>query len=454
MNFKKIVYDNQEKIIKTFQELLRIPSVLDYDSAAPNMPFGKNINDALTYMLELAQKDGFNIINDEGYAGEISYKTSDSKESVGILCHLDVVPAGNKWTYPPYEARIVDGKIYARGATDDKGPTIASYYALKFIKDANIKLKKEIKIILGTDEETNWRGIEHYLKKYPMPSIGFAPDCSFPLVYGEKGRMSFDLSTKDFDDDVVESITGGNRYNVVMDEVEAVLKVNLEKEFNEYLSNHSLKGFVKDDKYIIEGVAAHAMEPEKGINAGLHMCNFLKNYSKHPLIDFLATYFYHDPYLKKMNLDYDDFEMGPITVNVGIMEISRNRIRVTLDSRFPVRYDINRFNKVFNELLVKYHLFIANKTYKEPHYISPNDELVKQLYEAYVKNTVDTTNKPFTVGGGTYAGILDKGVAYGMGFPGEVELAHQKDEYLAIESLLKGILIYIDAILSLGEIDA
>ena len=80
MNFKKIVYDNQEKIIKTFQELLRIPSVLDYDSAAPNMPFGKNINDALTYMLELAQKDGFNIINDEGYAGEISYKTSDSKE--------------------------------------------------------------------------------------------------------------------------------------------------------------------------------------------------------------------------------------------------------------------------------------------------------------------------------------------------------------------------------------
>lgn len=146
--------------------------------------------------------------------------------------------------------------------------------------------------------------------------------------------------------------------------------------------------------------------------------------------------------------------MGPITVNVGIMEISRNRIRVTLDSRFPVRYDINRFNKVFNELLVKYHLFIANKTYKEPHYISPNDELVKQLYEAYVKNTGDTTNKPFTVGGGTYAGILDKGVAYGMGFPGEVELAHQKDEYLAIESLLKGILIYIDAILSLGEIDA
>ena len=454
MDFKKIVYDNQEKIIKTFQGLLKIPSVLDYDSATPKMPFGKDINYALIYMLELAKKDGFIVINDDGYAGEISYKTSDSKESVGILCHLDVVPAGNKWTYPPYEARIVDGKIYARGTTDDKGPTIASYFALKFIKDANIKLKKEIKIILGTDEETSWRGIEHYLKKYPMPSVGFAPDCSFPLVYGEKGRMSFDLSTQDFNDEVVESIKGGDRYNVVMDEVVAILKVNLAKEFNEYLHKHSLKGFVKDNKYTIEGVAAHAMEPEKGINAGLHMCNFLKDYSKHPLIKFLATYFYDDPYFKKMNLDYDDFEMGPITVNIGIMEISCHNVRVTLDSRFPVRYDIDRFNQIFNELLIKYNLFIATKTYKNPHYVNPNDELVKLLYEAYVKNTGDTINKPFTVGGGTYAGILDKGVAYGMGFPGELDLAHQKDECLAIESLLKGILIYIDAILSLGEIDA
>ena len=454
MDFKKIVYDNQEKIIKTFQGLLKIPSVLDYDSATPKMPFGKDINNALIYMLELAKKDGFTVINDDGYAGEISYKTSDSKESVGILCHLDVVPAGNKWTYPPYEARIVDGKIYARGTTDDKGPTIASYFALKFIKDANIKLKKEIKIILGTDEETSWRGIEHYLKKYPMPSVGFAPDCSCPLVYGEKGRMSFDLSTQDFNDEVVESIKGGDRYNVVMDEVVAILKVNLAKEFNEYLHKHSLKGFVKDNKYTIEGVAAHAMEPEKGINAGLHMCNFLKDYSKHPLIKFLATYFYDDPYFKKMNLDYDDFEMGPITVNIGIMEISCHNVRVTLDSRFPVRYDIDRFNQIFNELLIKYNLFIATKTYKNPHYVNPNDELVKLLYEAYVKNTGDTINKPFTVGGGTYAGILDKGVAYGMGFPGELDLAHQKDECLAIESLLKGILIYIDAILSLGEIDA
>ena len=306
---------------------------------------------------------------------------------------------------------------------DDKGPTIASYFALKFIKDAGIKLKKTIKIILGTDEETGWRGVAHYLSKYPMPSVGFAPDCSFPLVYGEKGRMSFDLSHNNYVDDVVESIQGGERYNVVMDAVDAVLKVNLEKEFNEYLNKNNLKGNVNGNVYHIDGIAAHAMEPEKGNNAGTHMCNFLKDYSKHPLIQFVAKYLHNDPFFKNMGLDYDDYEMGKITVNVGIMNITNQTTRVTLDSRFPVRYDMEKFNKVFNNLLKENDIMIDASTHKEPHYVSPEDDLVKLLYQAYVQNTNDTVNKPFTVGGGTYAGILDKGVAYGMLFPGDEELS-------------------------------
>lgn len=454
MNFKEIINQNYDLIIKTFQELLQIPSVLDESTITKEMPFGKAINDALEYMLELGKKDGFEVYNDEGYAGTITYKCGNPKKSVGILCHLDVVPEGNNWTYPPYEARIVDGNIYARGTTDDKGPTIASYYALKFIKDAGIKLKNEIKIILGTDEETGWRGVAHYLKNHQMPSVGFAPDCSFPLVYGEKGRMSFDLSCEEFNDDIVESIEGGERYNVVMDEVVATLKVNLENEFKEYLEKHNLKGHVEGNKYYLEGIAAHAMEPEKGKNAGLHMCNFLNNYSEHPMIKFMSKYFFNDPFFKNMGVDYNDYEMGPITVNVGIMHIEKNNVRVTLDSRFPVRYDMDKFNSIFKETLNKCGINITANTYKEPHYVSPDDDLVKLLHEAYVKNTGDLVNKPFTVGGGTYAGILDKGVAYGMMFPGEEELAHQRNEYISIESLMKGILIYIDAILALGEIDA
>ncbi len=454
MDFKPIVNLHKEEIIKTLQEILRIPSVYDETTITKGMPFGKNINTALCYMLDMAKRDGFKVINDEGYAGEISYKTTDTTDAIGILCHLDVVPAGNHWHYPPYDAQIVDNKIFARGATDDKGPTIACYYALKFIKEANIKLKKEIKIILGTDEETNWRGINHYAKNYQMPLVGFAPDCSFPLVYGEKGRMSFDLSCGAFDDDVVSYIRGGERYNVVLDSVQAALKVDLTKEFEAYLAKNHLKGHVKDNIYYLEGLAAHAMEPEKGLNAGLYMCDFLKDYTTHPLINFFAKYFFNDPFFKKMQLDYNDYEMGPITVNVGIMNIEATNSRVTLDIRYPVRYDLKKFQTAFLACLKNNGIVITNQTLKEPHYVSPNDDLVKLLYQAYVKNTADHINKPFTVGGGTYASVLKKGVAYGMGFPNEVELAHQPDEYLEIDSLLKGILIYIDAILLLGEIDA
>lgn len=452
---------SKDQIISTLQSLLRIRSVLDESTITSDAPFGKGINDALNFMTELGQKDGFKVVRDGGYALELSY--GEGNESVGILCHLDVVPEGKNWTYPPYEARIVDNKIYARGSTDDKGPTIACYYALKIIKDNNIKLKKKIKLIFGTDEETGWRGISHYLANYPMPEIGFAPDCSFPLVYGEKGRMAIDLTINKINKckvntDALVSLKGGERYNVVIDEAEGILTINKAEEFKTYLEQNHLDGDVIEDhnqyKYIIKGRSAHAMEPEKGINAGTHLCNFFKDYTSNELVHYVADYHHLDFELKKLGLDYTDYEMGPLTCNIGIIDITRENSRVTLDIRYPERYDQPHFEKAYKEMIEKQNLTITNFTHKAPHYVSPSDPLVVKLYEAYASNTKDYENKPFTVGGGTYASTLKKAVAYGMGFPGEIELAHQPDECLDIDSLMKGVKIYLDAILAVGEEDA
>lgn len=458
---KKKVEENKDQIISTLQELLRIKSVLDESTATSEMPFGKGINDALDYMTKLGQKDGFNINRDGGYALELSY--GDKEESVGILCHLDVVPEGKNWKYPPYEAKIVDNKIYARGSTDDKGPSIACYYALKLIKDAKIKLKKKIKLIFGTDEETGWRGISHYLKNNPMPELGFAPDCSFPLVYGEKGRMAIDLAINKINDcalnnDAIISIKGGERYNVVIDEAEAIARINKPEEFAKYLKENNLSGDLYEEKnkyhYIIKGAAAHAMEPEKGVNAGTYLCDFFKDYSSNELVKYVAKFHHLDFYLKTLGLDYNDYEMGPLTCNIGIIDIDNKHGRVTLDIRYPERYNQVEFEKVFKEQIAKYNLKTTYFTNKKPHYVSPNDELVVKLHKAYVDNTNDLVNKPFTVGGGTYASILDNAVAFGMGFPDEIELAHQPNECIDIDNLIKGVKIYIDAILLLGEIDA
>ena len=458
VNFKQIVENNKELIIKKTQELIQIPSVLDESSSSEDAPFGIKIKEALDYMMNLAKEDGFETALDGGYAGHVNYGNKDGKV-IGVLCHLDVVPEGTDWLYPPYSAEIVDGKMYGRGTTDDKGPTMAAYFALKFIKDAGIKLKNQIRIIFGTDEETGWRGIAHYLQNFPMPDMGFAPDASFPLIYGEKGRMSYDLTLNSWDDDdILVSISGGERYNVVLEEVKAIVKKDLTNEFASYAKDNNLEYSVEaiDNLYhlILKGKAAHAMEPHKGINAGTHMCNFLKDYSNNQMVKYVANKHHLSHVCEKLGLDYEDYEMGPITCNIGIMNINKEATRVTLDLRYPVRYDTDNFNQKLEEITSKFNISITDKTNKTPHYVSPEDDLVKLLYQAYVKNTNDSVNKPFTIGGGTYASILERAVAFGMMMPDEEELCHQRNEYLNLDTLFKGILIYIDAMLALGEVDA
>ena len=459
IDFKKILNENKEDVIKTLQELIQIPSVLDENNKTEDAPFGKEVRKALDYMMARAKKDGFETLQDGGYAGHLEYGNKNGK-LIGILCHLDVVPVGPNWTYPPFSAHITDdNKMYGRGSTDDKGPTMAAYFALKFIKDAGIKLKNNVRIIFGCDEETGWRGITHYLKHYPAPDLGFVPDADFPLIYGEKGRMSYDLSLPSFqEDDVLVSINGGERYNVVLEEVTAIIKKDLRKEFIQFAEKNKLgyETSILDNNYklVLKGVASHAMEPEKGINAGTYMCNFLKDYTNNKMVHFVNDYLHLDYNCQKLGLYYNDYEMGPITDNLGIMNISKDEVRVTLDLRYPVRYDNVKFDETLRAIAEEKGLIITHSTNKNPHYVDPNDELVTKLYDVYLKHTNDFEHKPMTIGGGTYASTLPKAVAFGMNMPYEEELAHQRDEYLNLETYFKAILIYVDAILALGEIDA
>lgn len=450
INFFEYVKNYEQDAILNLQKLLQIDSVLDETTISDLAPFGKGIQRALEAFLEMAEKDGFKTFNDEGYAGVIEYGEG---ESVAVLCHLDVVPTGNNWKYPPFSATIEDGKIYARGAMDDKGPTMAAYYALKMLKDLNIKLSKKIQIILGTDEETAWRGINHYKQKYGLPEIGFAPDADFPLIYGEKGILNTIVENKETDVDIVY-IKGGERFNVVIDYAEAGTIKDHQKAFNEYLLDNNLMGetYIKDNLYIysIKGVSAHAMEPFKGINAGTHMLNFLSKYSNNGLIK-LGALLHNDYFLNNINLAYTHEEMGELTCNIGIINFENGNNKLTLDMRCPTGFDIPNFENTLKELSKKYTLNCQIVANKEPHYIAPTDPLVTTLYQAYVKYTGDTINKPHTIGGGTYARAIKKGVAFGMEMPGAETVAHQPNEYLIIKDFLTCIAIYAEAMYELGK---
>ena len=223
VDFLDRIQQEQPEMISTLQELIAIPSV-KADPAGADAPFGREIARALEYVLAWGERHGFTTKNLSGYAGHLEYGTGE--ELVGVLVHLDVVPAGEGWRFPPFSGTVADGKIYGRGANDDKGPAVAVMYALKALKESGVKLGKKIRIIFGCDEESGWQCMEHYFKHERKPDYGFTPDAYFPLINSEKGQMALKFegrATADGDGVVLLAFTGGTRRNVVPESAEAVL---------------------------------------------------------------------------------------------------------------------------------------------------------------------------------------------------------------------------------------
>ena len=115
--------------------------MLDEEGASEDAPLGRGVKAALDYMLQLGEREGFMTKNVDHLAGHIEF--GQGEECVGILCHVDVVPEGDGWLKDPYGAEIRDGKIYARGAIDDKGPTMAAFYAMKIVKELGLASRKK-----------------------------------------------------------------------------------------------------------------------------------------------------------------------------------------------------------------------------------------------------------------------------------------------------------------------
>lgn len=448
MDWLKEAQKARREYLDKTNKLLKIPTVLEkFDESNYDAPFGAPIRDALDLMLEYGKKDGFITKNIDNYAGHIEMGEGD--EVVGILGHLDVVPAGEKWTYPPFAASLVDGKVYARGAMDDKGPTMAAYMAMKLVKDSGIVLNKKVRLILGCDEESGMRCINRYLEVEKMPDLGFAPDAEFPLIYGEKGIYSFDI-VGNVSDDLIISIKAGDRYNVVPESCEVVLSKDLRREFTEYLALNNYQGEIKGDKYVIYGKSAHAAWPHLGLNAIFLMVDFLKRHTKSPLVSFLNNYFLFDTLGRKIGIDHNDAEMKELTLNLAKINFMDEEFRIGCNIRYPKGYDFEKGRDLIGKVAKSMEFEVIDLRNSPFHYVSPKDELVLKLHQAYIKYTGDDKSPLITIGGGTYARMLKKAVAFGASFPGQVDLAHQPDEYLIIDDMLKAIAIYAESIVLLA----
>jgi succinyl-diaminopimelate desuccinylase len=446
MNFLEYVNKNQDNLLKDLIKLLQIDTVLVEQPENPLAPFGDGLKNALDYVLKLGESMGFKTKNIDNIAGHIEF--GEGEEVIGILCHIDVVPAGDGWTYPPFSGTVVGDKLYARGALDDKGPLMSALYAMKIVKDLNLKLNKRVRLIIGTDEESNWRGINRYLDVEKMPDLGFSPDANFPIIYGEKGIMSIDVLSHEQDQTLI-SLEAGDRYNVVPEKAIAEINAQLDG-FDQYIKEHNLKGKIEGNKVEIIGKRAHAMEPRNGVNALVHLCEYLSQYHQNGLINFIAKNL-KDSRFTDMGLNFTDPEMGDLTVNVALAKMDHKEGKLGLNLRYPINWDKEAFIKKFSQTAQEFNLEVKVIKDEVPHYVDKTSALVKALHKAYIKYTDDANTPLQTIGGGTYARALKNAVAFGMLMPGRPDVVHEVDEYIIISDMLKATAIFAEAIYELGK---
>ena len=171
----------EDEFVAALTPLIAINSITG--EAAPGMPFGPGPAAALEAALELARQWGMTTSEDDGYVGLADL--NDKEDLLHILAHLDIVGAGDHWDTDPFTL-VRDGDlIYGRGTDDDKGPAVAALLAMRCVKELGFPLKGNVKLILGTDEESGSKDLAHYFASHPFAPHSSAPDPCFPVTHSE-----------------------------------------------------------------------------------------------------------------------------------------------------------------------------------------------------------------------------------------------------------------------------
>ena len=442
MDLDKRIDENLEFGLKVLRDLISFNTVLKEYNPNSEEPFGFENKKALEYLLLTGSKLGFNIKNVDNYAGHIEFGSGD--EILGILAHLDVVPVTvEEWNTNPFELVIKDGKMYGRGTQDDKGPLVASLVAMKMLNDEGFKPNKRIRLIAGCDEESGSRCLERYLEKETTPTLAFSPDAEFPLIYGEKAIISYDIYGKS--DDVILEFDAGERYNMVPSSAYMKLSKNLKNEYLKYLKDNNFNGEIVDDKYYAYGIASHAAMPDKGLNAIFILFKFLNEYTDSKLAKFIDKYYLFDNYGKKAGYYLYDDELKDLTSNVAIFKLKNNEFKMGVNCRCPLDSAFEVIDKSLNKICSEFGYNYTKPNGSKRHYVSPQSELVQKLLKSYREVTGDMSD-PITIGGGTYAREMKNAVAFGPQKPDKIDCCHISNEYFELDDFKDAIKVYYLAI--------
>ncbi|MBE5749639.1 MAG: M20 family metallopeptidase [Clostridiales bacterium] len=421
---------NFNEFINDLKTLISYKSVLA--SPEKNAPFGIECRKALDCFLSIAERFGFETINYDGYGGEIAI---GSGEEVGIIGHLDVVPTGIGWNTDPFTLTEKDGTYYGRGIADDKAAPLLCLYALKELKDSGISVNRKIRLIVGCDEESGWRDIAYMKKVSHFPEYGFSPDAGFPLSYAEKSITEVEFcipALKNF-----HGIVGGTALNAVCDF--ASVTTTLENIDLDLIKKHGLS--LKDNGVIESvGKAAHGSSPHLGKNAIKPLFELFKDCGED--VDGVIDYLFNDKY----GLFNIKTEQGNVTLSPNLIKQVDDKIYIKCDCRIPAPLNEEDLTAAFDSFNIPY-------TVKSRHpsmMVEKEGWLVSALLSAFNAVT-GSDEKPFAMGGSTFARAFKHGCAFGPIMKGKDNKIHDANEFMTKSELLTAYEIYKKAIFNLAE---
>ena len=452
----KYIDDHANEMINCLSSLVSIPSV----KSAPeeNMPYGKENARVLAKMLDMAKNCGFSVTNHENYVGTIDMDSA-KETKLGVLCHLDVVPEGTGWKYPPYMLTLSGGKLYGRGTSDDKGPAISVLFAMRALKDCGYDLSKNVRLIVGTDEECGSSDLAYYRAKEKLPPYVFTPDATYPVINLEKGRMAGTFVSKIActGEKTIVSVKGGVAPNAVPEKVTAVVKGFSASEINaakKYLPEHVSMDIGCDGDLInltVNGKAAHASTPYAGKNAVTALLCVLGALNT---TDETAAFFaslskifvYGEFDGASLGIRAEDEKSGELTFVFSMIDYDNGNFSGAFDIRFPICECVASVRKKLETAIGACGLSMGDFRGVEPHYVDENSDFIQTLLEVYTEFT-GNEGRCLAIGGGTYVHGIEGGVAFGAEVLGEDNHVHGADEYVSLNQFILNAKIFAEAIL-------
>ena len=447
------IEENRERILWDMTRLVGVPSV----EGAPeeDAPFGPGPRKALDMALTIAREldlDTEDLDHKIGYA----YIGGKGDQYLATICHVDVVPVGEGWNTDPWTLTERDGYLIGRGIVDDKGPAVITLYALKYLKEQGVKLRYPVRAILGANEESGMEDVKHYNKVEPAPLFCFSPDAEFPLINGEKGIVHGKMRSLCKMEKIID-IKGGAAYNAVPDKAEVWIQ--------------AAHAPAREDLEVVEerpgvwhitahGIGGHAAHPEGTVSAigvleDYLLDNRLVSEKEAEYLRFVVKV-PHAPDGSLLGVAADDGLFSPLTVVSGMIFTEEDHIVQTLDFRFPTNTSVPKIRETLEKEAAGVAV-IELEGGKDPFYKDPNEKELKACMDAF-REVTGSKDKPFTIGGGTYARSFPNAVGFGPEYIGRerpdfVGPIHGANEAGNFEEMLESLKVYILTLLNLEELE-